>query len=196
MDVILQNQITILRQNEDIRQRLAVLWQAQCGAGKSSDIKVPKRAEMLLMSPGLLNAAVKCSRAYHARHGDGAMRVRITQSLHEHMLITRQLIRSKGIGMAIARWTRALRENINFSIEHIQELDSLDDDQLVALHTYCASQVRARLSVEVKANGVDKNTDFDDIEIGVPELESPDSMEVETDESWDEDRGKKRQRLE
>jgi hypothetical protein len=112
------------------------------------------------------------------------------------MLITRQLIRSKGIDMAIARWTGALRENINFSIEHIQELDNLDDHQLAALHTYCASQVRASFSVEVKANGSDKNADFDDIETAVPELELPDSMEVETDESWDEDRVKKRQRLE
>jgi hypothetical protein len=90
MDVILQNQITILRQNEDIRQRLAILWQAQGGATKSSDIKVPKRTEMLLMSPGLLDAAVICSRAYHARHGDGAMRVCIIVPVFARVYVNNQ----------------------------------------------------------------------------------------------------------
>lgn len=78
LDTLLQNQITILRQNQEIRTQLALLLDDQNAVSVVPVVKKNILTEMkLMMSEGLIRAAVQVSRTYHRQRGDTVMKVLI-----------------------------------------------------------------------------------------------------------------------
>lgn len=78
LDTLLQNQITLLRQNQDIRTQLALLLDDKAATSSAAGPKRWGKSPVLKLAvgQGLVGAAARASRAYHRGWGDGAMKVR------------------------------------------------------------------------------------------------------------------------
>lgn len=121
--------------------------------------------EKLILSYGLIMAAMHASRAYHRCWGDGVMKLRA----------------SKNIIYATRNWRAALMGDPCLSGDHKVELSCLEVQHLQALCHYCAAQGRGRVKEGSTSSG--------DGERGARQWEYDDpesnSVSITDEEDWD-----------
>ncbi|KAL2070065.1 hypothetical protein VTL71DRAFT_14745 [Oculimacula yallundae] len=129
LDVLLHNQRTIVKQNQDIRRLVEHLLQGQRSAkGLGS---AGKRAPLVGvdLEESLREGIIQASRRYN--------------DIHQDM----KLLRGKSITKTVEKWVAALEEDEELGDEEKEALRGMESDKKVALHIQCAEKIRGKTKI-------------------------------------------------
>ncbi|KAG4430411.1 hypothetical protein IFR05_014101 [Cadophora sp. M221] len=168
LDVLLHNQKTIMKQNQDIRRLAEHLLQGQRKSkGLGSGGKKAPLVEVEL-DEDLQQSIFEASKRYSEKGGD------------------MKLVRSKAFAKAVEKWLAALDEDEDLGDDGKLTLRAMEDDMQTSLHIQCAEKIRGGKKKKTAKQATTKRGRDREVSEGSDDM-NEDNEEEEEDEESDED---------